>query len=85
MNDDNLEFVVLEFNKDARKIIVSHTRTFEEDAKEKAEMEKKAKVQNRANASRAVDSLNKKSEKSTLGDLDSLAALKASMEKNEKK
>jgi small subunit ribosomal protein S1 len=84
VNDDNLDFVVLEFNKDSRKIIVSHTRTFEEDAREKADMEKKAKVANRANASRAVDSLNKKSEKSTLGDLDSLAALKASMEKDEK-
>ena len=85
VNDDNLDFVVLEFNKETRKIIVSHTRTFEEDAREKAELEKKAKVANRATASRAVTSLNKKSEKSTLGDLDSLAALKASMEKNEKK
>ncbi len=82
--DDNMDFVVLEFNKDSRKIIVSHTRTFEEDAREKADMDKKAKVANRATASRAVDSLNKKSEKSTLGDLDSLAALKASMEKDEK-
>jgi small subunit ribosomal protein S1 len=84
VNDDIEDFIVLEFNKEARKIIVSHTRTFEEDAREKADMDKKSKVQNRAKASRAVDSLNKKSEKSTLGDLDSLAALKASMEKDEK-
>ncbi len=83
--DDSLDFVVLEFNKDSRKIIVSHTRVFEEDAKEKADMDRKAKAQNRVTASRAVDNLNKKSEKSTLGDLDSLAALKASMEEKEKK
>lgn len=81
--EDNLDFVVLEFNKESRKIIVSHTRIFEEDAKEKADMEKKAAVQNKEAASRAVESLNKKSEKSTLGDLDSLAALKASMEEDE--
>jgi small subunit ribosomal protein S1 len=83
--DDNMDFVVLEFNKESRKIIVSHTRVFEADAKEAAAAERKQKAVNRASASKAASSMNKKNEKSTLGDLDSLAALKASMEKDEKK
>jgi len=74
--DDTLDFKVIEFNKDARKIVVSHTATFEE-MEEKPSKGKSSKV---SNTSAAVKSVNASSEKSTLGDLDALTALKKKME-----
>ncbi|MEM9050827.1 MAG: 30S ribosomal protein S1 [Bacteroidota bacterium] len=82
--DEKADFIVLEFNKNARRIMVSHTRTFEEDpklskAKEAAERKATAKA-----ASRAIENIQKGQEKTTLGDLDILAGLKDEMEKDEK-
>ncbi|MCH2225049.1 MAG: 30S ribosomal protein S1 [Crocinitomicaceae bacterium] len=74
--EDSLDFVVIEFNKDARKIVVSHTRTFEEGDDKPSTR----KASGSGNSSAAVKSLNKNTEKSTLGDLDALAALKQKME-----
>ena len=76
---ETLDFKVLEFNKDSKRILVSHTRTFEEARAEKkprapraprAQKEEAPVIQNQA----AVN---------TLGDIDALAALKAQMEKGE--
>jgi len=83
--DERADFVVLEFNKNQRRILVSHTRTFEEDpklnkAKEAAERKASAKA-----ASKAVQNIQKGQEKTTLGDLDVLAGLKDQMEKGEEK
>ena len=74
--DDTLDFKVIEFNKDARKIVVSHTATFEE----MEEKPSKGKSSKGSNTSAAVKSVNASSEKSTLGDLDALTALKKKME-----
>lgn len=60
------KFKVIEFDKDAQKIIVSHTATYKEEEKRIVE-ENKAKIKNE--------------EKATLGDLDALAQLKKDMEK----
>ena len=79
--EDKLNFVVLEFNKVTRRIVVSHTRTFEEDkfapkAKEAAVKGKKPF----GNATdQAVASLNQSSEKTTFGDIGDLADLKEKM------
>ncbi|HRO76602.1 MAG TPA: 30S ribosomal protein S1 [Crocinitomicaceae bacterium] len=67
--DETLNFVVIEFNKDIRRIVVSHSRTFEEGV-EKAPAAKTAK------APKVAQNI----EKSTLGDLDALTELKKSME-----
>lgn len=87
--DAALEFEVLEFNKEAKKIIVSHAKTWDETITE--ERTKKpvkggggAKRGGGANSG-AVKNLNDSSEKATLGDLDALADLKAKMEKQENK
>ena len=40
--DEKLEFKVIEFNKDAKRIILSHSRIFEDAAKEEERAEKKA-------------------------------------------
>ena len=72
--EETLDFVVIEFNKDGRKIVVSHTRTFEEGE----DRPSKAKS---GGGSAAVKAVNQNAEKSTLGDLDALAELKEKMEK----
>ncbi len=77
--EETLEFEVIEFNKDARKIVVSHTQTFEE-VEDKPGRGKTTKAAPKGNASAAVKNVNKNTEKSTLGDLDALAALKEKME-----
>lgn len=78
--DEVLDFVVIEFNKDSRKIVVSHTRTFEEGDDKPAGRKGGATT----STSAAVNKVNSSSEKSTLGDLDALAELKQKMEGGEK-
>ena len=75
--EETLDFVVIEFNKDARKIVVSHTRTFEEGDDRPSSKGKSSG----GGSSNAVKANNSNSEKSTLGDLDALAELKEKMEK----
>ena len=79
--DDKVDFKVTEFNKNAKKIVLSHTNMFKAT---EAEVKAKTKA-NTKSASSAVKKLNANSEKSTLGDLDALTALKESLEKGEKK
>ena len=73
--EETIDFVVIEFNKEAKKIVVSHTKTFE-DIQDKSTSKKSSKKSNSA-----VNSINQSSEKSTLGDIDALAELKEKMEK----
>jgi small subunit ribosomal protein S1 len=75
--EDVLDFMVIEFNKDSRKIVVSHTRTFEE-----GDDVKPSKGSNSgSNSSSSIKQINQNNEKSTLGDLDALAGLKEKMDK----
>ena len=85
--EETLDFVVIEFNKDAKKIVLSHTRTFDDTQEAPAPAAKPAKGGKKAstgsNTDEAVKAINKGNEKSTLGDLDALAGLKEKMEKGE--
>jgi len=85
--EETLDFVVIEFNKDAKKIVLSHTRTFDDTQETPAPAAKPAKGAKKAstgsNTDEAVKAINKGNEKSTLGDLDALAGLKEKMEKGE--
>jgi len=76
--EETLDFKVIEFNKEAKKIVVSHTRLFEEGTDKPATPKKGTKGSATDNAVKAV---NQTSEKSTLGDIDALAELKEKMEK----
>ena len=69
---DTADFKVIEFNKEFKRVVASHTAIFreEEDKNVKAQEEKS----NNNTASNTA-------EKSTLGDIDALAELKAKMEK----
>ena len=77
--EETLDFKVIEFNKESKKIVVSHTRTFEEGEDKPAASKGGAKKGGSANS--AVNAINQSNEKSTLGDLDALAELKEKMDK----
>jgi small subunit ribosomal protein S1 len=79
---DTADFIVTEFQRDAKRIVLSHTRTWkeataEEQAQEGAAAEKKSSSKPKAVKLPPV-------EKSTLGDIEGLAALKANLEAEEK-
>jgi small subunit ribosomal protein S1 len=89
-NDETLDFQIIEFNKDAKKIIISHTKTFEEMADEPAETSdnkrKGAAAPKGGKPDRkAVKKINDSVEKTTLGDLSVLSNLKEEMEQAENK
>ena len=74
-----LPFKVIEFNKDSKRIILSHSRTFEDPQRE----EKKAAAK-KARAPKAdAPKIENVAASTTLGDIDVLAQLKAQMEKGE--
>ncbi len=80
--EETLEFKVIEFNKEAKKIVVSHTRTFEEgEDRQSTSGKSSAKKSGGSSTSQAVKAINQNTEKSTLGDLDALAELKEKMDK----
>ena len=82
--DEQADFKVIEFNKDNKRIVVSHSRIHQEEA---AEERAKAENENRKNAdntAKAVKKLNEASEKTTLGDIAALSNLKDAMEAAEK-
>lgn len=76
---ETLNFKVIEFNKDSKRIILSHSRTFEDPARE--EKKAAAKKSARKNDSPKIENV---AASTTLGDIDALAQLKAQMEKGEK-
>ena len=80
--DDSLEFKVLEFNKESKKIILALPKVEEE--KEVKSAEEKAADKAAKQAKRTVKQINDNIEHSTLGDLEVLAGLKENLEKQEK-
>jgi small subunit ribosomal protein S1 len=77
--EEKLAFKVIEFNKDAKRIIVSHSRTFEDE--QKADREEKKSPKKPAAKKEHTESapVAQKIEKTTLGDLQSLMDLKEAM------
>ena len=83
-NDDSIEFKVIEFSKDNKKIILSHTRIFQEaKAKDKAREASEARKEEMSTR-KAVKKVKDNVEKTTLGDISALAALKSNMEQEAK-
>ena len=78
--DEKLNFKVIEFNKDSKRIILSHSRIFEDEQKgERAEAPKKPAANRRGGNTRRAEeapALTTPLEKTTLGDLEALAELK---------
>ena len=71
--DEKLDFKVIEFNKDNKRIFLSHSRIFEDEAKAEKNEARKARRQAKKEEQPA---LNTPIERTTLGDLEELAALK---------
>ena len=83
--DEKLEFKVIEFNKDAKRIILSHSRIFEDAAKAEERAEKKAATKKSTGKREDVaPAIQNQAASTTLGDIDALAALKEQMEAGKK-
>jgi small subunit ribosomal protein S1 len=80
--EEKLLFKVIEFNKSAKKIIVSHSRVFEDEKRASEASVKKSETESTKKATRKIKS---NIEKTTLGDISQLAALKEEMEEKENK
>jgi len=80
--EEKLLFKVIEFNKSAKKIIVSHSRVYEDEKKAAEAPAKKSEPDTQKKTTRKPKS---SSEKTTLGDISQLAALKEEMEEKENK
>jgi small subunit ribosomal protein S1 len=80
--EEKLNFKVIEFNKGAKKIIVSHSRVFEDEKKSGETSSRRAEADATKKATRKIKS---NLEKTTLGDITGLAALKEEMEEKESK
>ena len=79
--DEKTQFKVIEFNRNDKRILVSHARIWEEVQHEAIEGEKKEKKAERESTTKTVKNLQKNVEKATLGDLSALSDLKEKMDK----
>ena len=77
--DEKLPFKVIEFNKDAKRIILSHSRIFEDAAKAEEKAEKKA-AKKASSKKEETPMIQNQAASTTLGDIDALAALKQQLE-----
>ncbi len=80
--EEKLPFKVIEFNKGAKKIILSHSRTFEDVQREEEMAEKKKQA---STTRKGVKKVKNNLEKTTLGDISELASLKSEMEEEQRK
>jgi len=80
--DEKLEFKVIEFSKSAKRIILSHSRVYEDVKKSEETAKKKATAKT---TSKGIKTLKDNAEKTTLGDISELAALRTQMEEKEKR
>ncbi len=78
--EEKLEFKVIEFNKGAKKIIVSHSRVFEDERRGAETTSRRTEAESTRKAARKIKA---SLEKTTLGDITDLAALKEEMEEKE--
>ena len=76
--DEKLQFKVIEFNKEAKRIILSHSRVFEDAAKAEEKAEKKAAK--KSSKKEEAPMIQNQAASTTLGDIDALAALKEQLE-----
>ncbi|MFP4058947.1 MAG: 30S ribosomal protein S1 [Bacteroidota bacterium] len=80
--DEKLPFKVMEFSKSQKRIVLSHSKVYEDTKKEEEVSKKKSTDDSTRKAARKIKS---SLEKTTLGDISELAALKSEMEEQEKK
>ena len=79
--EEKLNFKVIEFNKDSKRIILSHSRIFEDETRNEKQAERKAKRQAAPKKEVEAPAATTPLERTTLGDLEALAALKEKLSK----
>ncbi len=82
--DETIDFKVIEFSKENKKIILSHSRIWEDKVAAEREVETETKEKAAKSTKRAVKQINDNVERTTLGDLDVFAELKEKIEAQEK-
>lgn len=82
--DDNRPFVVIEFDRNEKRIVISHTRIWEQAKTDEKEAAKKEARVESEKTKKAVKTIQGKVEKATLGDLGALAEIKAKLKEEEK-
>jgi len=83
--EDALDFKVIEFSKDNKKIILSHSKIHQDELNAERNKEAKAGLKKEKDTKKAVKKIKDNLEKTTLGDIDALANLKADMVAAEEK
>ncbi len=79
--DETLDFKVIEFNKRGKRIVVSHSKLFEEDqGEEEQQQQQQQKKKKDKGTKKAVKEVNKNVEKTTLGDLEALNEIREEMD-----
>jgi len=81
--DETNQFMVIEFDRNEKRIVLSHARIWERAKQEVIEAEKKEKAVEAETTKKAVKNIQQKVEKATLGDLGVLADLKKKLESGE--
>jgi small subunit ribosomal protein S1 len=81
--EEILPFMIIEFDRNDKRIMVSHSKVWEQGKAEEKESAKKEAATENDNTKKAVKNIQSKVEKPTLGDLGALAALKDKMKKAE--
>ena len=81
--EETAQFVVIEFDRNEKRIMLSHTRIWEQVQAEEKEVAKKEAIAEHEQTKKAVKNIQAKVEKSTLGDLGSLASIRAKLEGGE--
>jgi len=83
--EEQLDFKVIEFSKENKKIILSHSKIFQDVLYAEKNKESKATIKKEKDTKKAIKKVKDNLEKTTLGDIDALANLKADMVKAEEK
>jgi small subunit ribosomal protein S1 len=78
--EETAKFMVIEFDRNEKRIVVSHARIWEQAIHEEKEVAKKEAKVETEKTKKAVKTIQSKVEKSTLGDLGALAEIKAKMD-----
>ena len=81
--DETLPFMIIEFDRNDKRIMASHTKVWEQGVAEEKEAVKKTAKAESDNTKKAVKNIQSKVEKPTLGDLGALAALKDKLKQAE--
>jgi small subunit ribosomal protein S1 len=82
--DETINFMVIEFDRNEKRIVLSHTRTWEQARVDEKEAAKKEARTEAEKTRKVVKSVQQKVEKATLGDLGALAEIKAKLKEEEK-